>query len=127
MRRAGDRVMARNGLIIVFALVGLVACSPELHSHATNSKTSGQVQSSQSRNAKVPVESVGLSSTFTFHGYTCGGDCSSHQAGYDWAAKNAVANPALCTGNSESFIEGCRAYAGIEGPVGDHEEIKDED
>lgn len=46
----------------------------------------------------------------TFHGYSCTDDCSGHQAGYDWAEENSIYDPDDCSGNSESFIEGCRAY-----------------
>lgn len=39
---------------------------------------------------------------------SCTNDCSGHQAGYDWAKSKGIADPDDCTGNSESFIEGCR-------------------
>lgn len=51
-----------------------------------------------------------------FHGYECSDDCSGHEAGYRWAAKHNISDPEDCGGNSESFIEGCKAYAGEEGP-----------
>lgn len=62
-----------------------------------------------------------------FHGYACGGDCTSHQEGYSWASAHKIANPMDCKGTSETFIEGCRAYAGIEGPLGEREIFQDED
>lgn len=46
----------------------------------------------------------------SFHGYACKSDCSGHQAGYDWAYRRGTSSYAGCTGNSQSFIEGCRAY-----------------
>jgi hypothetical protein len=46
-----------------------------------------------------------------FHGYTCTEDCSGHEAGYAWAEEHDITDPDQCGGNSESFIEGCRAYA----------------
>ena len=46
-----------------------------------------------------------------FHGYPCTDDCSGHEAGYDWAERNDITDPDDCGGNSESFIEGCRAFA----------------
>ena len=49
-------------------------------------------------------------SPLTFHGYTCTDDCSGHQAGYDWAEENSITDPDDCSGNSQSFIEGCQAY-----------------
>ena len=45
-----------------------------------------------------------------FHGYPCTGDCSGHEAGYDWAERNGIADPDECGGNSDSFVEGCQAY-----------------
>lgn len=46
-----------------------------------------------------------------FHGYPCTEDCSGHEAGYEWAADKGIADPDDCGGNSQSFIEGCQAYA----------------
>jgi hypothetical protein len=46
----------------------------------------------------------------TFHGDPCTVDCSGHQAGYDRAEKHDIADEDSCGGNSESFIEGCKAY-----------------
>lgn len=47
----------------------------------------------------------------SFHGYPCTVDCSGHEAGYDWAEKHDITDPDDCSGNSQSFIEGCKSYA----------------
>lgn len=47
----------------------------------------------------------------TFMGYSCTDDCSGHEAGYNWADENGIDDPDDCDGNSDSFIEGCQAYA----------------
>jgi hypothetical protein len=47
----------------------------------------------------------------TFKEYKCTQDCSGHEAGYAWAEKKGIMDPDDCGGNSQSFIEGCRAYA----------------
>jgi hypothetical protein len=47
----------------------------------------------------------------TFHGYPCTQDCSGHEAGYEWAEENDITDPDDCGGRSDSFIEGCQAYA----------------
>jgi len=47
----------------------------------------------------------------TFKGYQCTDDCSGHKAGYEWAEDNQITDPDDCGGNSNSFIEGCMAYA----------------
>lgn len=72
-----------------------------------------------------PVQDVGRADVF--HGYACGADCSIHQEGYKWAADHKIVNPMDCHGTSESFIEGCRAFAGIDGPLGEREIFQDED
>lgn len=46
-----------------------------------------------------------------FHGDPCTEDCSGHEAGYEWASEKGITDPYDCDGNSNSFIEGCRAYA----------------
>lgn len=46
----------------------------------------------------------------TFLGYSCIDVCKGHKAGYLWAEQNGIADEDDCTGNSESFLEGCFAY-----------------
>lgn len=46
-----------------------------------------------------------------FHGYRCTVDCSGHEAGYRWAEEHDIRDPEDCGGKSQSFIEGCRAWA----------------
>jgi hypothetical protein len=48
--------------------------------------------------------------TNTFHGNACTGDCSGHEAGWQWAEDENISTVDGCTGNSQSFIEGCIAY-----------------
>lgn len=43
--------------------------------------------------------------------YGCTEDCSGHEAGAEWAADNDLRDPADCGGRSQSFLEGCQAYA----------------
>lgn len=47
----------------------------------------------------------------SFEGYPCTQDCSGHEAGYDWAERRGIDDPDDCSGNSNSFVEGCRAWA----------------
>lgn len=58
-----------------------------------------------------------------FHGYPCTKDCSGHKAGYEWAQRRGITDPDECGGNSNSFIEGCRAWAQENG---DDEEASEE-
>lgn len=43
--------------------------------------------------------------------YTCSGDCSGHEAGFQWAQDQDIDDASDCGGNSQSFIEGCEAFA----------------
>ena len=54
------------------------------------------------RRSAQPVNSSG--------NYSCTSDCSGHRAGHEWARNRGISDPAQCTGNSQSFIEGCRAF-----------------
>jgi len=48
----------------------------------------------------------------TVGGYRCTtSDCAGHEAGYNWARNKGITNPDSCTGKSQSFVEGCRAFA----------------
>jgi hypothetical protein len=51
------------------------------------------------------------SSEVTSDNWECTDDCSGHEAGYAWAEENGITDPYECSGNSDSFIEGCEAYA----------------
>ncbi|MFH1766825.1 MAG: hypothetical protein ABH826_01895 [Patescibacteria group bacterium] len=46
----------------------------------------------------------------SFGEYDCTEDCSGHEAGYNWAENNGIEDMGDCTGNSDSFIEGCWQY-----------------
>lgn len=76
---------------------------------------------SESTNVEAPPSSYGDSAPVAeeapaysgeeFHGNPCIGDCSGHEAGYQWAEENGITDPDNCGGNSNSFIEGCQSYA----------------
>lgn len=50
----------------------------------------------------------------TFKGYQCGGSCSGHIAGYQWAMANGITDPGVCevliSQGRQSFGEGCMAW-----------------
>jgi hypothetical protein len=48
---------------------------------------------------------------WVFLGYACAGHCREHKAGFAWAERNGIGNPAACAGREGGFTEGCRAYA----------------
>lgn len=41
----------------------------------------------------------------------CTEDCSGHNAGWEWAKKKDIIDADECSGDSDSFIAGCKAYA----------------
>jgi len=41
----------------------------------------------------------------------CTDDCSGHDAGFEWAKEKGITDSSECGGKSQSFIEGCEAYA----------------
>jgi hypothetical protein len=41
----------------------------------------------------------------------CIDDCSGHNAGFEWAKENAAGDPSVCSGNGDSFVEGCEAFS----------------
>lgn len=47
----------------------------------------------------------------TSDNWDCTHDCSGHEAGYEWAEENGITDPSDCGGYSQSFIEGCWAWA----------------
>ena len=107
--------MAWKALVLSFMVLtiasGAVAGAPEKPGLSRPAKTKPIGHTPR------PVQDIGR--TDLFHGYRCGaGDCLLHQQGYQWGAVHRVANPRDCRGTSEEFIEGCLAFAGIEGPLG---------
>ena len=114
--------MTKHRTILVMVLIGLAACSPG-GKKASQPPAQAAAKSGQTPHPVGPVVDEDL-----FHGWKCGdGDCSLHQAGYAWAAQHKIVNPQNCEGKSESFIEGCWAYTGAEGPFGQKEIFQDED
>ena len=113
--------MAWKNAAILFAILALAAGSPGAAAPANKPAAKPIGATPQ------PLKNATSSGPLLFHGYACGGDCSSHQQGYGWASAHKISNPMDCHGTSETFIEGCRAYAGVDGPLGEREIFQDED
>ncbi len=43
----------------------------------------------------------------SYNDYECVGDCSGHEAGYEWARDNSIKSPSDCETGNSSFDEGC--------------------
>jgi hypothetical protein len=113
--------MPRKNAAILSVLLALAAGSPGASAPA-NAAAARAIDA-----APRPLKTASPSGPLLFHGYACGNDCISHQQGYAWASAHKISNPVDCRGTSESFIEGCRAFAGIDGPLGEREIFQDED
>lgn len=118
--------MPRRRLVLFIVMIGLTACSPADHRNSqASAQKSAPGTSAESGHTPNPVSHVpgeGL-----FHGWMCNWDCSSHRAGYAWAEQNKISNPNDCHGPSQSFIEGCWAFTGAQGPFGQSVIFQDED
>jgi len=108
----------RCGLL---ALVVLAACSPAPKSHAPPAAQEAAASASEpAGHTPFPVNGY-RPGDYLFHGYRCGTDCAIHQKGFQWGSEHRIANPKDCRGTSEEFIEGCLAFAGVEGPLGERD------
>jgi hypothetical protein len=111
--------MRWNKPILLIALAGLAACSPDDRKDGNTQAKAAFAKSRPIGHTPEPVKTATSSGPLLFHGYACGSDCIGHQEGYSWAADHLIADPAQCRGTSETFLEGCRAFAGVEGPFGE--------
>jgi hypothetical protein len=144
-----------NGKAIVTLLVGVavvyyaVVSKQDEHAPAPfaqqSSVTAGESESQPrpeatgSRNDQSADEQLAQDSTSQevparqFGGHTCTGDCSGHEAGYNWAEEHAIDDEDDCekagdTSNSPSFAEGCKAYvSGDSSTDDDDEKSRDQD
>lgn len=96
------------------ALIALTACSnsaPE----ADGSEASERHEVAEATLEVATEQATDEVSAGTFEEYgdesTCTEDCSGHDAGFEWAKENGVTDSSECGGSSQSFIEGCEAYA----------------
>jgi hypothetical protein len=108
--------MLRSFLLVLavgLSLPWLLCCSSEQTPSGEESNVSeGPAQTAAAADASdVPDSSDTSDGSSTFHGYDCTQDCSGHKAGYEWAKEHGIDDPDKCGGDSESFKQGCRAYA----------------
>jgi len=115
----------KHQIVILMAVIGLAACSPGERKASAPANKPGAGEQASAGNTPRPVREV--PGEDLFHGYRCDWDCSRHQAGYEWASQHKIGNPKDCRGTSQSFIEGCLAFTGQEGPFGQREIFQDED
>jgi hypothetical protein len=93
--------MRCTSLGAAFALILLVSgCSSE----PTDDDIDHAYESAQEQLSDASFEDVGDTGD-------CTQDCSGHDAGFEWARDEGVTDSSECSGTSQSFIEGCEAYA----------------
>jgi lipocalin len=80
------------------------------HGISLKTSTSGGAGSLNVRGADL-LARYHLAGLIVGHGdLDCTEDCAGHEAGYKWAEEHEISDEDDCTGNSGSFIEGCKAY-----------------
>lgn len=75
----------------------------------------------------VLIFGIATANAATFDGDTCLGDCSGHQAGYDWAEQNGIDDESSCSTPSTSFNQGCESYIEENALTGSDDDEEDED
>lgn len=92
---------------------GLYQCAKPEESAVVSAPTpSSSASYATEDRAEEAAEEAVAGTTYADQGrpYGCTEDCSGHDAGYEWAQNNDMTDPDDCGGNSQSFVEGCRAY-----------------
>ncbi|MBN9554379.1 MAG: hypothetical protein J0H61_06870 [Alphaproteobacteria bacterium] len=111
--------MARTRNALVPVLLTLVLASPASALQARPQATKpAAAQPAGAKPLTQTAKSRRSSGPLLCHGYACMLECSQLQEGYAWASAHEIHNPADCRGISETFIDGCRAFAGVVGPFG---------
>lgn len=84
------------------AFLALGACS-SAQSEPTPEQEDRASEQADEQLADASYEDVGDTSQ-------CTEDCSGHDAGFEWARDHDVTDATECSGDSQSFVEGCEAY-----------------
>jgi hypothetical protein len=109
MNRLPLAVLA-SGLLIVNA------CS----SQPSDEETDQAYESAQEQLSDATFEDVGDTGD-------CTEDCGGHDAGFEWARDQGVTDSSECSGDSQSFVEGCEAYASAVETAADDDLDSDEE
>jgi len=110
-------------VLIIIGIVGLVLYFGAQQSR--NEDSSKQAPQSTDQTDVPPTKPR------QFAGYDCTGDCSGHEAGYEWAEEHGITDGDDCDtagerSNSPSFAEGCHAYVDGESNSEDAEDPDNE-
>lgn len=88
---------------IVYLVIAVIVC----YFLFGNEKEPQYIERNFNNGSSISVE---VDDSLSRENWDCTGDCSGHNAGYNWAAEKGIDNPLNCGGNSKSFIEGCETY-----------------
>ena len=110
------RIRRLSGCTALLSLLAATACnSPE----PSDEDIDQAYENAQEQLSDVSFEDVGDSGD-------CTEDCSGHDAGFEWARDQGVTDSSECSGDSQSFVEGCEAFAAaIEESAGEELEGKE--
>ncbi|GAA4714913.1 hypothetical protein GCM10023325_08730 [Sphingomonas lutea] len=93
--------MSRAGaFVLAAALATCASCSSE----PSDDDIDQAYETAQDQLSGATFQDVGDTSD-------CTDDCGGHDAGFDWAKEEGVTDPSECSGDSQSFVEGCETYA----------------
>ena len=105
-------------VVILLAATVLISCGQAQTGSSTAAKSRAYPQQVSSRGLEpdeareaAADELAGYTYEDLGEPYGCTQDCSGHEAGVAWAQENGIVYPEDCGGRSESFEEGCLAYA----------------
>jgi hypothetical protein len=107
----------RNALVPVLLMLVLTSPASALQARPEAAKP-GATPPANAKTLTRTAKNRRPAGPLVFHGYACMLECSQIQEGYAWASAHEIHNPADCRGTSETFIDGCRAFAGVVGPFG---------
>lgn len=97
-----------NNILTYIFLGGVIIFLIWLFFSSTNKQEPEYIRREFNSGKTIEVE---VDDSITRDNWECTEDCSGHEVGYEWAEEKGISNPSDCGGNSESFIEGCEAYA----------------
>lgn len=97
-------------LLPLLILLLLTGCSESAKVEDTASEETSTYDDIEVAEEAATAEEAPTYSGQSFDGNPCIGDCSGHEAGYQWAEENGITDPDNCSTPSNSFNEGCQSY-----------------
>lgn len=107
------------GHVVILLFLGACEAAPAERTEFEQAQAESSAESLADRRApsldyalvRAAVELADVAYADLGEPYGCTQDCSGHEAGVDWARENEIYSPDDCGGRSQSFLQGCKAYA----------------